>query len=195
MILEARKFDPLTCNSALIIGKRGSGKTTLAKQLAGLKQPKRRVAVCPWPAANRDFCDPAYEGYENHEAYSWSYVAGLGQNDLFVLDDCFYDNEGYKDSTLNRVVWSMDGLRLIVTQSFPLETTPMLQSRLDCVFLLGGLCAAARKAAYNMYGQVFSSYEEFDSCLSQLTEEPYSAMVICNRGSTVVDSVFWHTAS
>lgn len=183
----------------MILGKRQSGKTYLAKHLCKDIPCEAMLAICPVATKSLEYkiCDPAYEGAERHEEFKEGALANVWDKQVCILDDCIYDKESYKQEPLHYLMMKTPSdITLVHTQSFPVKVPAVMRSKMDYVFIFGRNSAMTNRQIYELYGHVFPSYEDFLSSLEHLTSQSYHCMVIYNneKSSKIKDCVFWYVA-
>jgi len=199
-----------------LIGHRYTGKTTIIKDLLWHKQrfPIGTVigrmsdykSILPSLFIHEDF-DPAIIEYvlirqeEIAKRITIETESGSGRaldRRAFVcLDDCFYDNTWISNMSMRSLLMNGRhyGLLTILSMQYPMGIPPVLREQADYVFILHENHVSARRRIYEMYADIFITFELFCQLMDQCTEGN-DCLVIHNNGETkkLEDCVFWYQA-
>lgn len=202
--MELEKFNLETMTkptSILIIGKRGSGKSIIARDILNSIRDKTHVGIAispknktgefysiPETCVHCDFQSKIIEKIlfdqktiikKSKENKQLSMI-----NDAFVImDDCLFSkSKWHKDPIVTELIFNgrFHSITYILTAQHPLELSPEAKCNFDYVFLLYDDNIKNQKKMYQQYGGMFSDFESFRQIYNQLTEN-FGAMVISNR--------------
>ena len=176
---ELDMADVTHCRIFTVTGVRASGKTYIAKHIAGLFEPNNVAVVS------------GINAWTKGEAFVWDDVVQTMKNDdgngVIIFDDCIFDKKQLR--TMHTFAQDTKSI-VIFTEQFPNGYTTK-----DIVFLLGlkaRLGSSYALSAYNKYGK--RAFETFDAFIKAWDMAEYDCMVIfddgrvrwCNTGSFLV---------
>ena len=229
MSLELKKFDmkSITFKPAestgpviMLIGKRGTGKTFLVKDLLYYHQDIPIGVVISGTEEGNGFYGKLVPKLFIHNEYNSAIIENILKRQkqvlkqikreiesfkkstidprtFVILDDCLYDNTWARDKLmrllfLNGRHWKV---MLVITMQYPLGVPPTLRTNIDYVFILREPYISNRKRIYENYAGMFPSYDSFSQILDQCTEN-YECLVINNttKSNKLQDQVFWYKA-
>jgi len=229
MSLELKKFDmksitfkptESTGPVIMLIGKRGTGKTFLVKDLLYYHQDVPIGVVISGTEEGNGFYGKIVPKLFIHNEYSSAIIenilkrqrsvlkqikkevetfkkSSIDPRTFVILDDCLYDNSWSRDKLmrllfLNGRHWK---IMLIITMQYPLGVPPTLRTNIDYVFILRETYISNRKRIYENYAGMFPTYDSFSQILDQCTEN-FECLVINNttKSNKLQDQVFWYKA-
>jgi hypothetical protein len=195
----------------LLIGKRGTGKSTLLKDI--LYHIRQRIDVGFAMSPTHDTCkmfeDCLPRACIYHE-YSLPAVHNLlaSLNSLvdqnkhrdcgLFLDDCMYDKSIMKSNEMRQI--HMNGRHLnmwfINSVQYLMDIGPELRSQIDYVFVLREPIRSNREKLHKYFFGIFDKYEEFSLVLDKTTEN-HECLVLDNTQVTnnIEDTVFYYKAN
>ena len=211
--LKLRAFDPckMNCHNVCIIGKRQTGTSTLIKDLLASKQISNSgVVLSPTFGCDsqhtmvyhlkqeiqNEFDVDKLDSFVSHQIARLKTKDGKAKT-YFVSDECIADVKQYMDkydSFKELVNYSRTlQVALIIALQYP-EAAPMYLINVDCIFLFRCTNIGECRKIYEHYAPMFPSFEEFYQTFEQITQTPYTAMVIYNntRSNKLEDQVFWY---
>lgn len=215
--LKIRKFkmSEMDLNSkALVIGKPGTGKSSLIKDILYRHRKKFPcgIIVSGTQESSGDFNGmvPDLFIYENYnqpvidklvlrqKRLTRKYGEGHASNYAFIcIDDCMDDSGWIKHPTTKGIFkngrhWD---LFFILAIQYCLGIPPALRTCIDYVFILREPNIENRKKIWRNYAGIFPTFNMFCDVLDNLTEN-YHCMVIKNRvlSNAIEDVVFWYKA-
>lgn len=205
--MELKQFTPTpnATASILIIGKRATGKTTLAQHLIKtICKGQEGIAIDPRSGYHHNTTSSYEDIIEKnnvHVNYDTQVVANMiarqaktRQASFLVMDNCLWDNSWHNDKNIRSLFCCNKNLHttFILTMSYPLMIPPELRSNIDYVFLFRDTYKNNIKRVYDQYGGMFETFEQFKDVFERATSNPYNALVLDNaaRTSNIEDQVF-----
>jgi len=202
--------DAKSMNKVLIVGRRATGKTSLAKHLLTIMNP-----------ANVTIFNPKSQEYPNssslreYDEYTEDrvHVAIQTQKSVvrhyhkqgkclecpqacIVFDNCMYNTDWNKHRSMMELFMNGRFLHthVIMTTSMTFGMLPMIRCNLDYVFLFKEHQMNARRRIYEQFAGMFETFEEFCQTFDRYTAEPYSCIVINNtaKSNKLEDNVMYH---
>ena len=211
--LKIRRFpiDHMKPNrTILIVGKRGTGKSTLLKDI--LYHLRKRVdtgfAMSPTQDTIRMFedCFPRSHIYNE---YSLDVVRNM-LNSLtslteqgkireiaFTLDDCMFDKSIMKTKEMREI--HMNGRHLgmwfINCVQYLMDLGPELRSQIDYVFILKENVISNRQKLHKYFFGIFEKYEEFSLVMDKCTNN-HECLVLDNTqiNNKIDECIFYYKA-
>ena len=176
------KIEKNTTN--LIIGKRGSGKSTLVVDLLEKNYFKKTTIICPSEKYQK-FYTKFYPDinilYDNYLTFIKNIMQTKNMEDeVIIFDDCFSSKgEWLKDKHFidffhNHRYYNKT---LIFAFQYPQELSPEIRLNFDNVFLLAEDIVLNKERLYDHYGGVFPYLINFTNALDFITQN-YGCMVI-----------------
>ena len=192
----------------LVIGQRGSGKTTLIKDIIkkkGYDMQKDVYVFCSTEKLN-----PSYSEHVNSSNIYYDYepsaiakilkeveenkMQKIKREIMIVFDDCTLD---LKKQQVQEILYNArhNLISYIWAMQYPEIIERDIRDNFDYVFLIGQNESTNLKRIYDYYAGFFSNFYAFKNVYAQLTKD-FNCMVINNRGSreTVLDKIFTYKA-
>lgn len=213
MQIALRKFDASTIEDGkvcVIIGKRGSGKTILAKDILYYK---RRLAAGLCCSGTEDgncwyqqFIPDTFVYNDFDKAAIERLVArqrslrkkGLTSNVFLILDDCLYDRKILREKVVRKLFMNGRhyGIFFLITAQYMLDLGPDLRTNIDYVFILRENIRANRERLWKAFGGIFPSFDQFSAVMDSVTAN-HGALVIDNtsKSNNIEDVAFWYVAN
>jgi ABC-type dipeptide/oligopeptide/nickel transport system ATPase component len=194
----------------LIVGKRGTGKSTLLKDI--LYHIRKRVdtgfAISPTQDTIRMFedCFPRSHIYNE---YNLEVVRTLlnsltslteqkkKREIVFTLDDCMFDKGIMKTKEMREI--HMNGRHLhmwfINCVQYLMDLGPELRSQIDYVFVLKENVISSRQKLHKYFFGIFEKYEEFSLVMDKCTNS-HECLVLDNTqvNNSIEDSIYYYKA-
>ncbi len=196
--------------AVLLIGRRSSGKKTLARDILlhrrdGDDVPFASVTVVsPTEHIHRVFGDVATPArtVRIHGEYAPEIVDAIvdaierkqGGRAFVVIEDCMYDSRWLTDEGTERLVKDRRSLEVtaVLAIPFPPGMPPSLEEQFDYVFIMHDTVASNRKRLYEHYGsEAFPTFDAFCQAMDRCSEENVR-LVIDRTGSAARAS--WYKA-
>lgn len=212
--LNINKFDPSKMKqwrTMIFVGKRGSGKSVLMKDIVGHLSKNVDIGLAMSPTEEsaaffRSILPPTlvHEDY-NEEAlvnmidFQRRYIRKNKNfyHVMLLLDDCMYDKKIMKGKPMRDLF--MNGRHLKITfcnaLQYCMDMGPDLRSNTDYVFCLRENIIENRQRLYKYFFGMFNSYDEFARVMDTCTAN-YECLVLDNTtgSNKVEESVFWYKA-
>lgn len=212
--LDVRYFDPRKMRPGavvLVVGRRGSGKSTLCADLLSYQRAlKRGICVSATEKANPYWVKHVPRCFI-YEQYSDSVLQGLFamqqrckdttgvmEGAFCVLDDLLYDKSFARSKEVRRVLMNGRhcGLFTLITCQYLVDVGPDLRANVDYVFCLRDPIRANREKVYTHFAGQFKSFEAFDQVMVACTEG--NECIVLDQGClsyNLSDSVFFYRAT
>jgi len=185
----------------LIIGKRGSGKSFLIKQIIYQMFIDKKVNEC-CVFSPTDKMTNFYVNFTKHVSYECDFslvkkimelqkqrnIEGSNTHKLLIVFDDGLSEKDYRNDTISDLIKNGHHLNIttIFAMQFSIGMTPELRSNFDYVFLMKDDAISSIKRLYDHYGGVFPTFNLFNSYIKNYTKD-YNALVILN---TITNSLF-----
>lgn len=212
MNLKLRKFNPkemLETRICLIIGKRGSGKSEIAKNLLFHKRHIPLGIVCSaTEEANRFFGHFVPDSFIYNE-FDKGAVERLVDRQrklkkmnvtspaFCVLDDCMYSKAIIREKVMRLIFYNGRhlGLFTIMTSQYSLDLPPDFRSNVDYVFICRENIRANRERLWKAFAGIVPTFDQFNAIMDVVTQD-YGCLVIDNtsKSNDISDCVFWYRA-
>lgn len=213
MQIVLRKFDPSTIGDGkicVIIGKRGSGKTVLAKDILYYKRRLAMGICCSGTEEGNGWYQqfiPSLYVYNDFDKAAVERLVtrqkklrkqGLTNPVFCIWDDTLYDKRILRDKLVRQIF--MNGrhwhIFLMITAQYMLDIGPDLRGNIDYVFILREPIRSNREKLWKNFGGIFPTFEQFSAVLDSVTEN-YGCLVIDNtsKSNAIEDVAFWYTAN
>lgn len=214
--LNIKVFDPCEMASnatVLMVGRRGTGKTTLMRDIMYHNRHKFKFGVAMSPTDDTTnalgafiprscIFDEFNEGVVKKimEHQKW---AGKGPKEKFhnffgITDDCAYDRKSYSNKTVREVY--MNGRHrkffYINSMQYVMDMPCHIRGQIDYVFAgRDGNLSQREKLWRNFFG-IFPDYKSFSKVFDECTNN-YGVMVYdaTKRSTKIEDVVSWYVAS
>ena len=212
MQLVLRKFDPSTIDDTricLIIGKRGTGKTILAKDLLYHKRTLAAGICCsgtedgncwyqkfiPDSFVYNEFDKLAVERLVSRQRDLRK--KGVTDPVFLILDDCMYDKRILREKVIRNLFYNGRhwGIFTLLTAQYMLDLGPDLRTNVDYVFIMREPLRANREKLWKAFGGIFPTFDQFNAVLDHTTEN-FGCLVINNmsQSNRIEDVAFWFRA-
>lgn len=214
MRLLIKKFEPQNMKphrTILLVGRRGSGKSTLCEDLLYHLSQKVDFGLffTPTEESAAVFRKHAHESwiYDSFNAPKLEEMLGMQRelsrtnkqrHLLVVLDDCMYDKRVLKGTAIRDLHMNGRHLRVqfVNCVQYLMDVGPELRSNIDYVFALREPIYSNQVRLHRYFFGVFADFASFASVLARCTSN-YSCLVLDNTSKTseISDCVFWYRAS
>lgn len=212
--MRVRKFDPQAIKNdriMLIVGKRGSGKSSLLADLLYSLRDRYDycMAMCPtMESANMlRQCMPESSVYNRFSQAKLDVLVQTARelaakekerHFLLVLDDCFYDKSICRSQAFRFLFFNgrHTHVSIILLVQYLVDLPPDLRSNVDYVFSMRESVLANRMKLYKMFFGVFGSFEDFAAVFERCTQN-YECICLDNTqaSSTPADCIYWYKAT
>jgi hypothetical protein len=210
--LAIRKFNPKTiddCRVILLIGKRNTGKSVLAKDLLYHKRHLPAGVVMSGTEEGNGYYSGWVPDSFIYNDFDKGVIDGVidrqrrlskidkAKNVFLVLDDCLYDKKLLREKCMRALF--MNGrhwkVYMLLTAQYMMDVPPDIRSQIDYVFVLRENILQNRKRLYDTFFGVFPSFDVFCQVMDKCTEN-YECIVLDNtsRSNKIEDMVFWYKA-
>jgi hypothetical protein len=213
MKLKIRKFDPSTMKKdavVLLIGKRGTGKTTLMKDIMYYMRTKLDFGVAMSPTeetteALSSFVPQSciYNTFSNTalgvmlELQRQQVKKGRFKNVYVLLDDCMYDKKVMSGVNVRELFMNGRHRKIFFMNSvqYMMDMPAALRSQVDYVFALKENIISSREKLWKFFFGMFEDFRDFNKVMNSCTQN-FECIVLDNtsRSNDVSDSIFWYKA-
>ena len=208
-----RKFDPSTIEDTrvcVLIGKRGCGKTILAKDILYHKRHLGGGIVCsgteegngwykqfvPDTFVYNDFDKAAVERLVCRQRALRK--EGKKDNVFLILDDCLYDRRILRERVIRSLFMNGRhfGVFTLITAQYMLDLGPDLRTNIDYVFILRDNIRSNRERLWKAFGGIFPTFDQFNAVMDTVTAD-FGCLVIDNvsKSNNIEDVAFWYVAN
>jgi hypothetical protein len=214
--LHLKRWDPSRLNplsTILIIGKRGSGKSSLMRDIAYHLSRNRKIDYAVGFSCTEDsnqslgtflprsLVHTSYKAsvvnkvYETQRRHSKS---GKAENVMLILDDCLWQKSMFNSETMRRLFFNSRHYKICVMMlaQYCMDLNPSLRGNIDLVFVARDLVVANRERLYKSYFGVFPTFGQFDRVMTTVTES-FTFLVLVNndvRSNRPEDVLFHYKA-
>jgi len=214
MSLQIRKFKPINIKKdtiILLVGKRGTGKSTLLSDISYNLRHKVDFAIgmsptedttqsmgtfIPTSSIYGDYKEDTIISIMDLQKNMWR--AGRGYHCLLVLDDCCYDKKILRSKVIREIF--MNGrhrrITLILSAQYVMDLPPDLRTQVDYIFALRENVVQNRERLWKQFFGYFNKYADFGATMDECTED-FCCLVGDNKTSksnSIEDCVFWYKA-
>lgn len=215
MPLNIKYWDPSKMRPGavlLIIGRRGSGKSTLMEDLLSYRRLdlKRGVCVSATERSN-EFWGKHIPKCMIHHEYSDSITRDLFRMQkkikaqtgriepaFAIFDDLLFDKSFVKSKYTRQIFMNgrHHGLFTIVSAQYIMDVPPGLRANIDYVLCLQDNIRTNRERVYNYFAGMFEDFGSFDECMKACTENN-EAMVLDQTSLSykISDCVYFYKAT
>lgn len=174
-----------------ILGRRGVGKTFLIKDLLWhYREIHQGIVITP-----SEF-DSFYETFRPKQSIHSKYkkdmtvMDNISESQFMVLDDCFYDDQVFRDESLCEC-FKNPHILLAMALQYPLNIPLRLRDVADYVFIFREPSVSIRQRIYQNYvDKVIPTFELFCQYMDQIAETEHQCLVI----GTATSEVFYYQA-
>ena len=194
----------------LLIGKRGTGKTTLMKDIMFHMRDKLDFGVAMSPTeetteALSSFVPPSciYNTFSNTvlgvmlELQRQQVKKGRFKNVYVLLDDCMYDKKVMAGVNVRELFMNGRHRKIFFMNSvqYMMDMPAALRSQVDYVFALKENIISSREKLWKFFFGMFQDFRDFNKTFTACTEG-YDCMVLDNtiKSNNITDCVFWYRA-
>ena len=212
--LRLKRFNPKSIKPnpvILIVGKRGSGKTVLVKDI--VRHLKNRfdiaVAIAGTSASAemfQEFIPDAliYNTVQTHVIEKMVDLAKVVKDHnkkrefLLLMDDCMYVKGLMRNGVFREI--HMNGRNFgfseIISAQYVMDMETDLRSQVDYVFVFQENIRANRERLWKYFFGIFDTFEEFSTTLRKCTQN-YECLVIDQRVNTgnIEDMLYYYKAN
>ena len=211
-VIALKRFDPTVIQDGkicVIIGKRGTGKTVLAKDILYYKRHIPAGICCSGTEEGNhwysSFIPDTYVYGDFDRAAVQRLVdrqrdlrkRGFTTNVFLILDDCLYDKKILREKVVRELFFNGRhwGIFLIITAQWMLSLAPDLRANIDYVFILREPIRANRERLYKTLCGIFPTFDAFNKAMDVVTED-YGCLVIDNasKSNDISSVAFWYKA-
>ena len=216
MKLSLRKYDPASCkpfNTHILVGKRGSGKSVLLRNLLYEHRGMHDVGVCCTPTMEtadmfREFVPEGliYNDYNGPvlqriiaQQRARQEAGKKAPRVFIVLDDCGYEKELFSSKNTAMRDLFQNGRHYKCTVYICLQycTTipPSFRANTDVVYALREPIIGNQKRLHEFFFGVIETFQNFRRVFGAATEN-HECLVTINTASSnsIDDCVFWYKA-
>ena len=214
MNLNIKYWDPSSMRPGavvLIVGRRGSGKSTVAEDLMSYKRDfKRGVCISATERSNQ-FWSKHIPKCFIHYNWSESITAdlfrmqkkvkkklGFHEPAFAIYDDLMFDKSFVKSKQTRKVLMNgrHHGIFTIITAQWLMDVPPDLRANVDYVIVLRDNIKVNRERVYTYFAGVFPTFAAFDQVMMHCTNN-HECMVLdqTSLSYNIPDCVFFYKAT
>jgi hypothetical protein len=212
MHFTLRKFDASTIKDTsicVIIGKRNTGKSVLAKDIMFHKRHIPAGIVMSATEEGNSFYGSwvpdsfIYNDFDRGviekliDDQKRKVREGVAQNLFLVLDDCMYDKRLLKEKCMRFLFMNGRHLKLFVmlTAQYCGDLPPDIRANIDYVFILRDNIIQNRERIFKNFMGLMPSFNHFCQLMDATTEN-YECLVLDNtsKSNNLSDCLFWYKA-
>lgn len=212
-VIALKRFVPTAVQDGkicVIIGKRGTGKTVLAKDILYYKRRIPAGICCsgteegnhwystfiPDTFVYGDFDRAAVQRLVDRQRSLRK--KGHKTNVFLILDDCLYNKKVLQEKVIRELFFNGRhwGIFLIITAQWMLSLAPDLRCNIDYVFILREPIRANRERLYKSLCGIFPTFDAFNKAMDVVTAD-YGCLVIDNasKSNDISNVAFWYKAN
>jgi hypothetical protein len=165
--------------SALVIGRRATGKTTLVADLLAKSGAAQYTAIVPHNETNELYEQKIIS--TDPTEYLHTLLAAPIQYHVAVLDGCMISADYWQSDVFRTVIAQKHPI--IITASYTPAITLNVVSDIDYMFLFREQSLHTREQTYHRYAMPFMSRIQFDCYMDTL--KPYECIVLDTKARTV----------
>lgn len=212
--LNINKFDAsvIAPNAVvLLVGKRGTGKSTLMKDIMFNMCDKLDFGIAMSPTEDctsdlasyvprsciyNDYCGERINAIL--ETQRRSIKNGSKRHLFLMLDDCMYDKKVMKGLTIRNLF--MNGRHRKVfflnCQQYVMDMPPDLRTNVDYIFALRENIMANKEKLWKFFFGVFPTFQQFNVVMDACTQN-YECLVFNGKctSTNIEDCIFWYKAN
>jgi energy-coupling factor transporter ATP-binding protein EcfA2 len=214
MKIKIKKFDATTIKKdavVLLIGKRGSGKTTLMKDIMFNMKDKLDFGIAMSPteettASLGSFLPPSciYNTFSSTaldtmlEHQRVQIKKGHNRNVFLLLDDCMYDKKVMAGTNTRELFMNGRHRKIFFMNSvqYMMDMPAALRSQVDYVFALKENIISSREKLWKYFFGMFQDFRDFNKVMNSCTQG-YECIVVDNtvRSNDLSDCIYWYQAN
>jgi energy-coupling factor transporter ATP-binding protein EcfA2 len=214
MEYNIKYFDPNRIKKGavvLILGRRGSGKSTVAEDLLSYRRDcTRGLCISATERSNhfwRKHIPRCFIHYDFNDSLTKHLFntqneirkqTGLMSPVFAIYDDLLFDKRFSKSKQTRRLFMNgrHSNIFTLVTAQYLMDVSPDLRQNIDYVFVLRDNIRANREKIYNYFAGVFPTFQAFEDVMMSCTQN-HECMVLDQTSLSydVTDSVFFYKAT
>lgn len=200
--MQYKWFDPQQAkymDFIVIVGKRGSGKTVLVKDLLNQLGCNRFVIFSPSGSAN--YVYPEYTWHIDKKYSKNAFANFVTQQKeaqyihkvCVVFEGCMYNKSMYFYFMNSRTLKT----KIVMVIDHHMAIPSEIRCCIDYVFIFNDNDNFVRKHLYKKFAGMFPTFDVFCQVFDQLTSDPFTCMVINNtvNSNKLDDQILWYKAS
>lgn len=214
-VIEERRINGSGPSTCVFIGKRGTGKSTLVKDiLYHCRKIPMGTAISATEDGNKYYSSFIPDLFI-HSEYKPDVIQQIinnqrkaittakkeepkTKNDAFILlDDCMYDKKMIRDKNIRGIFMNGRHWRLmfILTMQYCMDLPPDLRANIDFVFVLRENIVQNQDKLYKNFFGIFPDAASFRETMNACTEG-FDCLVLDNtsRSNKIEDCIFWYRA-
>jgi len=215
MKLQLRKFDfktmPKDGRIIMVIGRRGSGKSTLIEDLLYNLRHRFDFSIGMSPTRSSTEMMESHmpdslvfnEGFSKEQFQKMLALSALlarkgkTRNGLLVLDDCNADKEAFKSKSMRDAFMNGRhyGMNIIWAMHYCMDILPDLRTQVDYIFVLKDNIRKNKERLYNNFFGMFEKLDDFIKVMDQCTDN--NECLVLDNTSPNPDPrscLFWYKA-
>ena len=216
MALHLKRWDPTRlnpCSTILIIGKRGSGKSVLMRDIAYHMSRSGKIDFACGFSCTEDSNKNLGKFIPRslvHTSYNPGVVSriydqqrrqsrkGRPQNVCLILDDCMWKKSSFNGEVVRRLFFNSRhyNMCIMLLAQYCMDLNPAIRGNIDLVFVARDLVVNNREKLYRNFFGIFDTFSKFDRVMSRVTEN-FTFLVLCNndvRSNKPEDILFYYKA-
>ncbi len=191
--MEINKFSiPETCITALIIGKRSTGKTRLIQDLIVKQELDIHLAINHIATEYKDYTNNVFTEYDISIIDKFIKESHINSKQCVVFDNCIYLPKWLENNSVCNLF--MKKINIFLSMSYPLSIPEILDDRINYIFLFKDSNMSNKRLIYNKYCSKFITLYKFFELFDEITSDDHKCLVINKFARSYNELFMWYKA-